>query len=314
MTLERQLTEALSCYAEGVTMSSSDIDRMQREVHRRLDQPHRPGGRVVIAVAAALLLVAVVVGGALWLRRPVAQVPAAPSPVGSLRGLWKFVNPDTNTLFVVRSDNSVRIYPNAPALVRHLAGDPGTVAIDGQRIVEDFKNAQRQPCRSSHAIIYQSDGFVAEGPETVDGPGCSSASPDDATITRLSPASAATRDLPTTTEGPAMPVTDAVQLDGVWLLQGTGLVLAADEKTGPAAYVMDKDGNIDSTPTAQGAVSVPADGQIVLGGGGCGDITLGHAEIRGQADAQTLTTTVVTDACKTFDGHPTLVWIKVLGA
>ncbi len=315
MTLdERQINEALTSYAEGMIVSSHDVDRMQHDLRRGLDQPRRPGGRLLLAAAAALMLIAVIVGGAWWLRRPAAPVPATPQPVGSLTGLWKFSNPDTNTLFVVRADNTVRVYPNAQALVRHLSGDPATVAIDGQHIMVDRSNAQGQPCRSTQAIVSQSDGFLAEGPETLTGPGCSSPSPYEATITRLSPASAATRDLPTATEGPAMPVTDAVQLDGVWLLQGTGLVLAADEKAGPAAYLMDKDGDINAAPDAQGPVTVRADGQIVLSSGGCGESTLGRAEIRGQADDQTLTTTVITDPCTWFDGHATLVWIKVIGS
>lgn len=268
MTLdEPQVTGALSSYAEAVIMTSNDIDRMQHDLRGRLDQPRRPGGRLVLAVAAVLMLIAVIVGGAWWLQGPAAPVPATPQPLGSLTGLWKFSNPETSTLFVVRADNTARVYPNAQSLVRHLATEPETVTNDGRHIVVDFTDALGQPCRSTHAIVSQSDGFLAEGPQTLTGPGCSSPSPYGATITRLSPASAATRDLPTATEGPAMPVTDAVQLDGVWLLQGTGLVLAADEKAGPAAYLMDKDGDIDAAPDAQGAVSVRADGLIVLSNG-----------------------------------------------
>lgn len=313
MTLdERQVTEALARYAETVITSPQDVDRMQHDLRRNLDQSRRRGGRPPLAVAAVLMLIAVIVGGAWWRHRPPAPVPATPSPVEPLTGLWKFTNPETKTLFVVRADNTFRVNPNARALVRHLAAEPATVTTDGQLILVDSTDAQGQACRATQAVVSHSDGFVAEGPQTLTGPGCTSPSPYESTITRLSPASPATRDLPAAPEGPAMPVTDAVQLNGVWLLQGTGLVLVADETAGPAAYLMDKNGDIDAAPDAQGAVSVGADGRLVLGNGGCGDSTLGRAELRGQGADQTLIATVVADPCTWFDGHATLVWIKVL--
>jgi hypothetical protein len=313
MTLdERQVTKALSSYADGLAMGSTDIDRMQRDLRRRLDQPHRPRGRLVLAAAAVLVLIAAIVGGAWWLRRPAAVVPATPAPVESLTGVWKWSDPETKNVFVVRADHTVRAYPNAQTLVRHLTGDPFTAVRDGQHVVVDGADAQGRPCRSTRTIVSESDGLLAESPEILTGPGCSSASPYAATITRLSPASAATRDLPTATDGPPMPVSDAVQLDGVWLLQGTGVVLAADETVGPAAYLLDQNGTIDTSPQAQGAVAVGAEGQIILRNSGCGDSTLGRAEIRGQAADLTLTATVVSDPCRWFGGHTTLVWIRVL--
>jgi hypothetical protein len=313
MTLkEQQLTEALTSYAEAVRMSANDLDRMQDDVRRRLDPPRRPRERLIVAAVATLVLIAVLVGGAWWLRRPADPLPVSPQSVGSLTGLWKYSDPVTRTLFVVRADNTGRDYPNARALVRHLTGDPFTVTNDGQHVMVDGTDGQGRACRSVQAIVSQSDGFLAQGPPTLTGPGCSSPSPYGSTLTRLSPASAATRDLPATTEGPAMPVTDAVQLDGVWRLQGTGLVLAADETVGPAAYLLDENGDIDAAPDGQGALTVRDDGQIILSSEGCGETTLGRAEIRGQADDQTLTATVLTDPCTWFDGHPTLVWTKVL--
>lgn len=313
MTLkEQQLTEALVDYAEAVRMSADDLDRMQHDVRRRLDQPRRPRSRLIVAAVATLVLIAVLVGGAWWLRRPADPIPVSPQSVGSLTGLWKYSDPFTRTLFTVRADNTGRVYPNARALVRHLTGDPFSVTNDGQRIVVDGTDAQGQPCRSTRDIVSRSDGMLAQGSETLTGPGCSSASPYPATIIRLSPASAATHDLPAATEGAPMSVTDAVQLDGVWLVQGTGVVLAADETVGPAAYLLDKNGDIDAAPDGQGALTVRDDGQIILSSGACGETTLGRAEIRGQADDQTLTATVLTDPCAWFDGHPTLVWTKVL--
>ena len=183
---------------------------------------------------------------------------------------------------------------------------------DGQRIKLYFTNALGQPCQTEMAIVSPSDGFIAQGQQTLTGPGCDVSTQPESTLIRLSPASAATHDLPATAGDPAMSVTDPVQLDGVWLLQGTGLVLAVDERSGPAAYLIDDDGDIDSAPDARGAVSISPGGEVVLANAGCGDSTLGRAEVRGQGSLQTLTATIVADPCRLFDGRETLVWIRVI--
>lgn len=262
------------------------------------------------------LLIAVVVGGAWWARRAAAPVPATPQPVQSLTGLWKFSNSATSSLFVIRAANTANDYIatqylDRQALVRRLADEPALVTSDGKHIRLDFKNAQGQPCRTEQDIVSQSDGFVAQGQQTLTGPGCEVSTQPESTITRLSPASVATRELPTSSESPAMPVTDPVQLNGVWLLQGTGLVLAVDERSGPAEYLLDDDGDIDTAPDARGNVKIQPGADVVLSGAACGDSTLGRAEIRGQGVLQTLTATVVADPCRLFGGRETLVWIKV---
>ena len=65
-----------------------------------------------------------------------------------------------------------------------------------------------------------------------------------------------------------MPVTDPVQLDGLWLLRGTSLLLAVDQRGGPAAYVMDDDGDLQPAPDAEGRLSVAPNGVIVLDSAG----------------------------------------------
>jgi hypothetical protein len=315
-TVERQIAERLSRYTEGVPVTSTDLDRMQRNVRRRLERPHRPRGRLLVVAAAALLVVAVVIGGAWWVRRSPAPVPAVPQPTGAFPGLWKFTNANTSTLFVIKAggtptEYTVIEYLDGQALVRHLTAGPGRVTNDGQRIRVYFTNGQGQPCQTEQSIVSQSDGFIAQGQQTLTGPGCDAMTQPESTLVRLSPTSAATRDLPASAGEPAMAVTDPVQLDGVWLLQGTGLVLAVDERSGPAAYLMDDDGDIDSAPDARGAVSIKPGGEVILANAGCGDSTMGRAEVRGQGSLQTLTATVVADPCRLFDGRGPLVWIRV---
>ena len=43
---------------------------------------------------------------------------------------------------------------------------------DGQRIRVYFANAQGQPCQTEQAILSQPDGFIAQGQQTLTGPGC----------------------------------------------------------------------------------------------------------------------------------------------
>ncbi|HEU5000612.1 MAG TPA: hypothetical protein VFT68_16860 [Lapillicoccus sp.] len=308
---ERHVTDALSRYAEGVVMTSTDMDRMQRDLHRRLQPPHQRRWRLLAAAAAALLLVAAIAGGAWWLRQP-APVPATPRTTDSLTGLWKFTNPLTSNLFVIRADGTATEYPSAQALVRDVATDPVKVTVDDQRIRVDFTDTQGRSCRTEQAIVAWSDGYVEQGVQTLIGPGCGQPSQPASTLIRLSPMSAGTRDLPVPDPEPALSVSDAVQLNGLWLLQGTGVVLAMDERSGPPAYLIDANGDIDTSPDGTGSVTIGAGGQVTLTDPTCGDTSLADARIHGSGAIQTLTVTVAGDPCGYFDGRTTLTWVKVL--
>ncbi|HEY6743305.1 MAG TPA: hypothetical protein VI110_13175 [Lapillicoccus sp.] len=312
MSLDQRLVDALATYADGVDMTSTDLDRMQEDLHRRLQPPHNRRWRLVAAVAAALVLIAAVAGGAWWLRKPATPVPATPRTIQSLSGLWKFTNPLTSNLFVIRADGTATEYLDAQAVVRHLAADPTRVTLDDQRIRVDFTDAQGRPCRTEQAIVAWSEGYVEQGVQTLTGPGCAQPTQPASTLIRLSPMSAATRDLPASDTEPAIPVTDPVQLDAVWLLRGTGLVLAVDERSGSPAYVMDDDGDIDSSPDGTGSVAIGPGGQVTLADPACGDTSLQRAELRGSGAAQTLTVTVAADPCGRFGGRTTLTWVRVL--
>ena len=89
---EQQLQQALTTYGEGIEMTTSDVDRMQRDLHDRLGRGRRPRrSRIIVAAAAVFLLVAGVVGGTVWLRRApttAPAVPSGPSGWGTQDGLW----------------------------------------------------------------------------------------------------------------------------------------------------------------------------------------------------------------------------------
>lgn len=310
---EVHISEALNRYANGVVMTSTDLDRMQEDLHRRLRRSHNRRWRVVGAVAAALLLIAAIAGGAWWLRKPADPIPVAPPPQGSLTGLWKFENADplASSLFVIRSDNSVNAYANAQAIVQHITGDAFQISHDAQSFQLNGTNAQGQACRGHWTITSPKDGLIKQGPQTFEGPGCDTTSNPESTITRLSPVSDAAKDLPVPTGEPPLPVTDTVQLDGVWLLQGTGVVLAVDEKASPQAYVLDDDGDIDTNPDARGPITIQPDGVLILQSAGC-DTRLERAQVRGQGSNLSFTAQVAADTCARFGGRNILTWVRVL--
>ena len=309
----RLISEALSTYADELVVSASELDRKQRELHQRLDESRRhrrPG--MALAVAAILLLMAVAVAGTLWARRPDTTVPSGTHAAGSLTGVWSYVNESWSTLLVVRPDGTYTEYSSMIPLVRHSAGDQGRrITNDGQQIVVDSTDPHRPPCRSTQPILTQAEGQLALGPSTVDGAGCLNGS-GLAAMTRLSPVAPAVEDLTLQTEGPVMPVTDPVQLDGLWLLRGTSLLLAVDQRGGPAAYVMDDDGDLQPAPDAEGRLSVAPDGVVVLDSAGCASTVLRRSEVRGLRTPQILTTVVDSDPCSRFDGRQTLTWIRIL--
>jgi hypothetical protein len=316
MTLDvRRLSEALGTYADELEVSSSEVDRKQRELHRRLEGSRRSRRTGLLrAAAAVLLLVAAAVAGTVWWRSPHTTVPATPSGVGSMTGLWRYVNQSWTTLRIVLPDGSFTEYSTMTRFVPHSSGDQGRrLTKDGQRILIDNADAQGRPCRSSQTILAESEGRLTLGPLTYDGAGCldSAGSGLEATMTRFLPTSSA-GNLPATTEGPTMPVTDPVQLDGLWLLQGTSLLLAVDDIGGPAAYFIDRDGDLHVAPDVEGALTVGPDGVLGLEAAGCQTTVLRRSEVRGQPPSQTLTTVVDADPCNRFEGRQTLTWIRIL--
>ena len=127
--VERQIAESLSRYTEGVLVTSTDLERMQRNVRRRLERPHRPRGRLMVIAAAALLVVAVAIGGAWWARRSPTPLPAVPQPTGAFTGLWKFTNSSSSSLFVIQAGGTPTEYVateywDGQSLVRHLTAEP----------------------------------------------------------------------------------------------------------------------------------------------------------------------------------------------
>jgi hypothetical protein len=313
---ERRLREALTTYAEGAVMTSSDVDRMQAELHDRIGNGNRaPRRRLILAAAAVLLLIVAVAAGTVWLRDPAPTVPADPQGLGVLPAINLTVDATGfSNLVAVRPDHTLTSFDNARALVHPVPGIPPVGwRVDGNMMVNDGVDPQGRACRVTGPWRAESDGVVVFDTAVLDGPGCTGTSLPPATSTRLSPASDAGRNLPETGSDPAVPVSDPVQLNGVWLLRGTGLLLASDEVTDNGAdYLLDDDGDIDRAADTQGRLAVGTDGLVTLTSPSCGDTKLGHVVLHGTSVGSSLTMTVEDDPCHRFGGNTVLTWIRVL--
>lgn len=325
MSLDQRIVDSLASYADGVDMTSTDLDRMQHDLHRRLGQPHRPRRRLVLAAAAVLLLVAAVAAGVLWLRRPDTSIPADPgSGAVPQPGVYLFDNGTARNVGAIHADGTERDFGAAGTLVNPLLPVPVSQwRMDGDNVVFTGTNEQGQLCRDTVRIHPQPDGRVLFDTSTLAGPGCPAAgSSPPFTATRLSPESEAGRAIAPSADEPVSPVTAPVQLEGIWLVEGSGIVVGVlENRDRDAEYVLDDGGEVDRTPDARGVLRATADSRLVLTSPGCGDTVLDRANVRGalhQANPSggafgiSLTATVTEDPCNRFGARGVVTWIRVL--
>jgi hypothetical protein len=247
-----------------------------------------PRRRLILAAAAVLLLIVAVAAGTLWLRRPAPTVPAAPQGLGASPGITLVVDAGGSNLTAVRPDHTLPNYPSARDIVHPVAGG-WTLGwrVDGNTMITDGVDPQGLACRATGPWRAESEGVIVYDTAVLEGPGCTGTSLPPATSTRLSPASDTGRNLTETGSDLALPVIDPVQLNGVWLLRGTGLLLASDEVTNNGGgYLLDDDGDIDRAPDAQGKLTVSPDGLVTLTSPVCADAKLGHPVLHGTAALQ----------------------------
>jgi hypothetical protein len=321
MSLDEQtLRESLATYANGVVMTTSDVDRMQKDLQPRLRTARGSGRRrLLIAAAAVLLLIAAIAAGTLWLRRAEPVVPAAPpSPqgLGPIPAITMEVDATGSNLGALHADGTAGNFPGESNIV-HPTPSTSTLRwhVDGGSGITEFVDSQGRRCTKTAAFIAVSEGVIRFAAGRLEGPACDSTASPPSTVTWLSPASATGIALKADSGGQPLPVTDAVQLNGVWLLEGTGLLLASDQVrggSGEADYRLDDDGDIDVAPDATGSLTLATDKRITLTSNGCADTVLENPASTGIDTRSALTMTVAADPCKRFGGKTVLTWVKVL--
>jgi len=311
---ERRLGDALTTHADALEVTADELEVKQQELQARVaNYPHWQRRPVLLAAAVIVLLALAAAVGMLWLRQPDTTVPADPQGAETLTGLWQYNDQPGGTLFEIGRDGVLTEHVTTTTLVRGAGDQHHRITDDGQQVVvysanpQDPEGAQGRPCRSA-PILARTAGHLILGRATVNEPGCLDSTGANATLTRLSPD---TRDLPPATDGPTVTVTDPVQLDGLWVLQGTSTVFAVDEIGGPAVYLVDRDGDLTPAPDAAGRLTVSPDGVIVLAEPGCPNTILRRAQVQGSGVGQVLTDVVDTDPCNRFPGQATQVWTRV---
>lgn len=327
---ERQVRDALRVSVTALGMTSRDVERMQKDLQGRLGQgqlsPRRRGRlsrrRPWVAAVAALAVAAAVVG-ALWVRRPQPPPPQLTTGVplaAEIVGVW---HSNSSLSMVFHADSTARFFTVAEGVLfppgTYQTG-PGEVIsekarfrVSGDTLVMSMQDATARSCEYTFTATRLGDGRVDLTPVSQIGPGCvTDALSSPFTMVRISPASPAGLDLSVAADSELTPVTGTNPLYGVWLLKGTGTLLAVDSTGVSAAvpYRIDHNGTIDTAPDDSGGLTVPAAGQVVLKGIApttCGDTTLKSVS----AGDYSFTATVVTDPCNRFGGQPSLLWLRI---
>ena len=206
------------------------------------------------------------------------------------------------------------VFDSARALVHPVpVGGMSRWRLDGNVMIQDGVDAQGRACRATVPWRAASEGVVVYDTAVLEGPGCTGTSSPPATSTQLSPLSDAGLKIAAGASDPAVPVTDPVQFDGVWLLRGTGLLLAFDEvPNNGGGYFLDHNGDIDWAPDTQGKVEMGTDGLVTLTSPSCSDTLLRRPVLHSTSNRRSLTVTVEDDPCFWFGGEPVATLIKVL--
>ena len=273
---ERQVRAALQASRDALALTDQDIERLRADLHQRIraDQP-RPIRTRLWAVAAAVLVLLAVVGTINWARKQQPPRPAEGlSQVGAVVGVWKGTDIAYPFIVVLRADGSLQSYSLSNGLLNRASvsgstftADPGTgrYRVTGGQVEMTNTEDPGRDCQYGFTGRWIADGQLRLTQASEAGTDCGAPLPP-VTLIRVSPASPAGESYSAAASSPLSTVTVTNQLDGTWLLRGTGMILAIGWTLPPAGvqYSLDDKGTIDTTPDERGILTVPAPGRIVL--------------------------------------------------
>jgi hypothetical protein len=233
----------------------------------------------------------------------------APFDVGAgLAGAWfsreKSGDPRV-ALFIFTAAGSARKQQDARSVFNPATNPPAPYTFDGRTLVVRG-GFLGEGCVAPSTVHLLGAGQFDIDDTAISGPGCQTPSHADAArFTRLSPRSPASDSVWPPTPGPGQPVTDPVQLTGIWWEQGSAELLAFDDSSG-SQYVIDGDGKIDSTPAHHGSLAITVTAGMTLSdmGPSCsGSTTLEHLTTEGTSPSATIQGSITTDPCQVFRGQ-----------
>lgn len=251
-THERTISDALRAYGEGLEMTTQDVERLEQQLdHTRQTRRQDRRGRIWQGAVAACAVTGVVLG-ALALRNDLeTPQPATPAPITleDLRGIWRVEDPGFPGWLWHFFDEGVR----RTARPGDLFGSTGqTVSLSPG----GFTIADVDPgCSAGFTASISDEGRMVAtltSAEPLPGGSCEPLDGEVWSLTRVSPVSPAGTAMRSAFPSKEPRVVDTtVDLTGVWLLQGTGTVLAVSSA---GRYVVDDVGT--SSEKEEGAVSL----------------------------------------------------------
>lgn len=254
MTLQdRDLERAIASLADEVVLEAADVDAAFTDFTDRSARAsrRRRGQRLAAACAAAALLL----GGATayWAvaergthHRPPPVPAATPSVISpeEMVGVWTGLG-----LWTFYADGTGGYSNNANTLET-----PFHYTLKGNKLgVRDATGCDFSFRLTGYRQSRQLTGDVLEF--------CGNTAPP-VSLVRLSPASPAGTEIPMFSMTGATPVRRVAQVGGVWIMPGTGMLLAIDGSRG--TYALDDRGNLARNPRDSGTVTVSSDGTVTL--------------------------------------------------
>ena len=270
MTIDdREIQRALTALADDGYPLTTDVESAYREFQSRASRAEQRKRVARLAVAAGVAGI-LGVGGFLAYQRAGDEdgqdrlQPATPTPTPTtqlvaqqdLLGIWAvdadWMNGGFPWLWTFNADGTGTGSPHANSV-----GDTWVYSLSGNTI-----EAQDHPgqCRYTWNVGHYDDGALDLDVVTH----CGNTGPGIG-LTRLSPASPAGQslDMPDMTD--ATPLRDVADVGGIWLMQGSGMLLAiqADDPA-HVTYRLDDQGALARDPVDQGTVALGNRGVLTL--------------------------------------------------
>jgi hypothetical protein len=229
-------------------------------------------------------------------------------------GAWKFTIDQTDVIGIeiFSADGTVRGIDNPTTLMNPATFTSDPYRIDHNTLIITAAD-NGNTCTKTTTIHRLADGLLTFDPQTLTGT-CPYPAWPTQRLTRLSPASAAGQALRAAADSPGVPVTDSISLEGIWLLAGTGQLLAYAEKSG-SHYQLDSEGHLGTTPADHGTLTVKDSGAVILTSytSSCRqDTSWANATVHGIAPQVVLHATVTNDPCHHFYAHTDITMIQIL--
>jgi len=202
--------------------------------------------------------------------------PAVDMPtVDDLAGLWSLDHPLNEAMagfelfWRFTSDGTILVAFGERFGITETPMFRGSYELSGNTL--SLTNTEGDGCETGKpalwAVAVPEDGKLrAEALPNPDGPDCQGDAGEVLSLTRISPQSPAAEVVSVDiADGDGEPVTEKIQLAGIWRLDGTGLLLLMDPDDG--TYQLDGAGRIGVDPDDSGTLDVGDDGTLVFSSG-----------------------------------------------